>query len=247
MIDLRVSGALLLAAIAFSGCRDAEAQGEDFLPLIQAHFDKEPVCVAVRKFPVDSNDPWFQGNLRVLVDQGLLSEEAPPSEVSASIGPSRRFTLTQVGAGFYRPEGLPEIPRQPVLCFARRQITGIVKAEVEPPRDEDDYAPEPRKARITFSQRIVESLPGRRPSPSKPPSLPSLSSSRPPARKARSNSSGRTANGSPNRAMPSRSGMHGSSGARSSRVLPDAARMTYLIADASDFHEKWMPLFGPML
>ncbi|MGY6247077.1 hypothetical protein ACXIUS_05920 [Bosea thiooxidans] len=156
MIDLRVSGALLLAAIAFSGCRDAEAQGEDFLPLIQAHFDKEPVCVAVRKFPVDSNDPWFQGNLRVLVDQGLLSEEAPPSEVSASIGPSRRFTLTQVGAGFYRPEGLPEIPRQPVLCFARRQITGIVKAEVEPPRDEDDYAPEPRKARITFSQRIVE-------------------------------------------------------------------------------------------
>lgn len=159
MIDLRVSGALLLAAIAFSGCRDAEAQGEDFLPLIQARFDKEPVCVAVRKFPVDSNDPWFQGNLRVLVDQGLLSEEAAPSEVSASIGPSRRFTLTQAGAGFYRPEGLPEIPRQPVLCFARRQITGIVKAEVEPPRGEDDFALEPRKARITFSQRIVEIAP----------------------------------------------------------------------------------------
>ncbi|CAM5768266.1 hypothetical protein [Bosea minatitlanensis] len=159
MIDLRACGLVLLAALACSGCRDAEAQGEDFLPLIQAYFDKEPVCVAVRRIPIDTNDAWVQGNLRTLVDQGLLAEETPPADVSAAIGPSRRFTLTQAGAGFYRAEGLPEIPRQPVLCFARREITGIVATEIEPPRGEEDFALEPRKARITFDQRVVEIAP----------------------------------------------------------------------------------------
>jgi len=36
-------------------------------------------------------------------------------------------------------------------------------------------------------------------------------------------------------------------GSRSSRVLSDAVTMIYLIVSASDFSEKWIPLFGPML
>jgi hypothetical protein len=33
----------------------------------------------------------------------------------------------------------------------------------------------------------------------------------------------------------------------SSRALPDAITMIYLIVGASVFSEKWIPLFGPML
>lgn len=161
MIGLRTSGAIALAGLMLGACGEAEAQKDDFLPLIQAYFDKEPVCVAFRKLPFDANNTWFQGNLRTLVEQGLLNEEESPANVQAEIGPSRRFVLTPTGAKFYKPEGLPEAPRTPVLCFARREITGIVKAEIDPPRsaeDEED-AVYPRKARIRFGQRIVDVAP----------------------------------------------------------------------------------------
>lgn len=161
MNGLRISGAIALAGLVLSACGEAEAQKDDFLPLIQAYFDKEPVCVAFRKLPFDANNTWFQGNLRTLVEQGLLSEEDSPADVQATIGPSRRFVLTSTGVKFYKPDGLPEAPRIPVLCFARRQITGITKTEIDPPRsaeDEED-AIYPRKARIGFSQRIVEIAP----------------------------------------------------------------------------------------
>lgn len=161
MIKLRMSGVIALAGLLLGGCGEAEAQKEDFLPLIQAYFDKEPVCVAFRKLPFDANNSWFQGNLRTLVEQGLLSEEDSPAGVQAEIGPSRRFVLTSTGARFYKPEGLPEAPRTPVLCFARREITGITKTEIDPPRSEEDEedAIYPRKARISFSQRIVDVAP----------------------------------------------------------------------------------------
>ncbi len=161
MIGLRMSGAIALAGLMLGACGEAEAQKDDFLPLIQAYFDKEPVCVVFRKLPFDANNTWFQGNLRTLVEQGVLSEEDSPADVQAAIGPSRRFVLTPAGAKFYRPDGLPEAPRMPVLCFARREITGIVKTELDPPRseEEDDMALEPRKARISFGQRIVDVAP----------------------------------------------------------------------------------------
>lgn len=157
----RTSGALVLAGVMLGACGEAEAQKDDFLPLIQAYFDQEPVCVAFRKLPFDANNTWFQGNLRTLVEQGLLSEENSPADVQASIGPSRRFALTAAGASFYKPEGLPEARRISVLCFARRQITGITKTEIDPPRstEEEEEAIYPRKARIGFSQRIVEIAP----------------------------------------------------------------------------------------
>ncbi|WP_306226233.1 hypothetical protein [Bosea beijingensis] len=161
MSGLRLSGAITLVGLLLGACGEAEAQKDDFLPLIQAYFDKEPVCVAVRKLPFDANNAWLQGNLRTLVEQGLLSEEDSPADVQAEIGPSRRFVLTPAGATFYKPDGLPEAPRTPVLCFARRQITGIVKAEIDPSRgdEEDEVALYPRKARLTFGQRIVDVAP----------------------------------------------------------------------------------------
>jgi hypothetical protein len=161
LIGLRTSGAIALAGLLLGASGEAEAQKDDFLPLIQAYFDKEPVCVAFRKLPFDANNTWFQGNLRTLVEQGLLSEQDSPSDVQAAIGPSRRFVLTSTGTKFYKPDGLPEAPRIPVLCFARRQITGITKTEIDPPRsaEDDEDAIYPRKARISFSQRIVEIAP----------------------------------------------------------------------------------------
>lgn len=161
MIRLRTSGAIVLAGLMLGACGEAEAQKDDFLPLIQAYFDREPVCVAFRKLPFDANNSWFQGNLRTLVEQGLLGEEDSPADVQAEIGSSRRFALTPAGAKFYKPEGLPEAPRTPVLCFARREITGITKTEIDPLRSEEDEedAIYPRKARISFSQRIVDVAP----------------------------------------------------------------------------------------
>ncbi len=139
-----------IMAAAWLAVAPASADSTDFRALLQKHFDVDTVCVAFRSMPWETDNDWYIGNLRTLVAHGLIAETAGETPQR------RRFDFTDKGRRFVRTIPVGRTSKMTGLCFARREITAIVKADIDPLLDDDTPSLDTRKARITFRHRLVD-------------------------------------------------------------------------------------------